>query len=41
MRAASTDIGIQALAERAYDQIKESFPGRWDWAISRKFIIPF
>lgn len=28
MRAASTDTGIQALAERAQDQIKKSFPGR-------------
>ena len=28
MQAASTDTGIQALAEKAYDHIKESFPRR-------------
>ena len=33
MRAALTDAGIQALAEKALDQIKESFPRRWACAI--------
>ena len=33
MHAASTDTGIQSLAEKAHNQIKESFPRRWAWAI--------
>lgn len=33
MHAASTDTGLQALAEKALDQIKESFPRRWALAI--------
>ena len=28
MRAASSDTGIQALAEKVHDQIRENFPGR-------------
>ena len=33
MHAASTPAGIQELAEKVHNQIKESFPGRWAWAI--------